>query len=204
MTSRIGDESIIQKRPSRAALRILVVCSANRGRSPAATYLLQDAAAKLKPRRKVIVRSAGLSAQPGQEMLASMRDAMQTQRLPVNEHRSRTFDIHEARRSHLVITMTEEQRRTVTRSDPTLIPKTFTLLELARLVASPQWKPEWNGTDDVVARIHRMRPHAAAPAKPEDVNDPLHGGSRMAASVLGKIDRAVQQIARPLFGDPRH
>jgi protein-tyrosine phosphatase len=180
---------------------VLVVCTANRARSPVAAQLLA-AAASDRHAAHVLVHSAGIAADPGLDLLPSMRKVMLRRGMKVPEHRARRLDAREALGSQLVITMTEQQRRAVTRSGPSLVPRCYTLLELVRLVRSPHWCDEWNGRDDVVERLNRTRALAAPPDRPEDVPDPSQGGTRLARSVLDQIDRAVRSIADPLFGAP--
>jgi protein-tyrosine-phosphatase len=148
----------------------------------------------------VLVNSAGLAASPGEEMLPTMRWALSSQGLSVPRHRSRRFDEGEALGSRLVIAMTSEQRRYVSRLDPAMVPRTYTLLELVRLVASPHWCPEWNGRSDVVELLHHTRHHAAPAVADEDIPDPAVGNIRLAQSVLVQLLDAVRQLAPPLFG----
>jgi len=182
-------------------MHVLVVCTANRARSPVAAQILAAAAAD-RHATHVLVHSAGLAAEPGWEMLPSMRKAMLRRGMKAPEHRSRSLDVHEALDSQLVITMTEEQRRVVSRAGPGVVPRCYTLLELVRLVTSRHWCDEWNGRPDVVEHLHRTRALAAPPHRPEDLPDPSQGGTKLARLVLDRIDRAVRAVADPLFGPP--
>lgn len=182
-------------------MQILVVCTANQGRSPATAQLLTAAAAR-RGRDDVRVHSAGLMAADGLEMLPSMRQAMVQQGLHVNEHYSHRFDELQALACHLVITMSADQRKAMTRLDPSMVPRCYTLLELVRLVTSPHWRAEWNGRPDVVAQLHRTRPYALPGGHDEDIPDPARGGPRLARSVLSQISGAVRQMETPLFGEP--
>lgn len=180
-------------------MHILVVCTANRARSPVAALILAAAAAE-RGAAHVLVHSAGVAAEPGLDLLPSMRKVLLRRGMKVPEHRARRLEAREALGSQLVITMTEEQRRAVARAGPGLVPRCYTMLELVRLVRSPHWCEEWNGRPRVVEQLHRTRALAAPPARPEDVPDPSQGGTRLARSVLDRIDRAVQSVADPLFG----
>lgn len=180
-------------------MHVLVVCTANRARSPVAAQLL---AATARDRRAdhVLVHSAGIAAQPGLDLLPSMRKVMLRRGMKVPEHRAHRLETHEALGSQLVITMTEEQRRAVNRVGPSVVPRCYTLLELVRLTGSAHWSHDWNGRPDVVELLQRTRALAAPPVHPEDVPDPSTGGTRLARSVLDRIDRSVRAVADPLFG----
>jgi len=164
---------------------------------------LLSAAASARGADHVFVHSAGIAAEPGLELLPTMRKVMLRRGMPVPEHRARQLDGQEAMSSQLVITMTEEQRRAVSRAGPTMVPRCYTLLELVRLVGSPHWSREWNGRPDVVELLHRTRALAAPSAQPEDLPDPSHGGTWLARSVLDRMERAVDAVADPLFGTRR-
>jgi protein-tyrosine-phosphatase len=180
-------------------MQVLVVCTGNRARSPTTAQLLADAAAR-RGRQDVLVNSAGLAATPGEELLPTMRWALLSRGLSVPRHRSRGFDEGEALGSQLIIAMSGTQRRYISRLDPSMVARTYTLLELVRLVASRHWCSEWNGRCDVVERLHHTRPHAAPADGTEDIPDPAAGGSRLAQSVLGQLLQAVGRVAPPLFG----
>jgi protein-tyrosine phosphatase len=183
---------------------ILVVCTANRARSPAAAHLLAEEARRRKADGAVRLRSAGLNVGEWQGMLTSMAKAMRARGHQVEGHLSRRVDQAQLEASRLVVTMTEDQRRDVCRLDPSAVPRCFTLRELARLSSSPEWRPEWaaawGGDVDVVTRLHGIRPLVPPADEQEDIADPREGGRRLARSVLADIASAVEEIATPLFG----
>lgn len=187
--------------PTSTGVTILVVCEANRARSPAAARLLEAEA--LRRDRKLRIRSAGVNAYQRRGLLDTMEKAMASRGIDTTGHLARSLDIDEVLASSLVLTMTEEQRREVMRLDPAVVVRCFTLREVVRLVTSQRWSPEWNGRADVPRRLHEVRAWAAPPSKrPEDVIDPVIGGQRLARHVLTDIVTAVDAISTPLFGEP--
>jgi protein-tyrosine phosphatase len=183
---------------------ILVVCTANRARSPAAAHLLAAEAQRRKVNGAARVVSAGLDVAEWHGMLRTMSDAMTARGLHLEGHVASALQVDTALSSRLVVAMTEEQRRRVALLDPSLVARCFALRELVRLVSSSFWRPEWNGAwdgeRDVAGHLHAIRPLVLPARRPEDIADPREGGHRMARVVLADIVAAVESIAEPLFG----
>ena len=183
---------------------ILVVSTGNRARGPAAAHLLSAEASRRD--LEVSVASAGLKVGEWRGLLFSMTEAMATRGIAAQEHLARALDVDELRSNGLVVTMTEQQRRRVSRLDPSAIERCFTLRELTRLVSSPRWQSRWDGAQDVVPRLHALRPFVPPADDAEDIVDPARGGRRMARHVLNDVAAAVKRVSTPLFGPvpPRH
>ncbi len=180
--------------------RVLVLCTANRARSPVMAGLLRREAAARGLDGQVRIESAGLQAQPGEPLLPSVVRFVGSMALGLDEHRSRPIELDEGERPGLVLTMTEAQRHAVLRMQPRLLDRTFTVREVVRLLSSPTWDQGWEGRPDVVHHLHRLRPLVPGVPAPEDVPDPATGGRRLAASVVRELERTAPRLASALWG----
>ena len=180
--------------------RVLVLCTANRARSPVMAGLLRREAALRGLADRVRIESAGLQAHDGEPLLPTVQRAVQSLELDLNGHLSRQIELDRGERPRLVLTMTETQRHTVLRMQPRLLDRTFTVREVLRLLGSHQWDPSWEGTPEVVHQLHHVRPLVAGANAPEDVADPADGGRRLAASVIAELRRSAPRLASALWG----
>jgi len=108
---------------------ILVVCTANRCRSPLAAAALQRRVAPRDP--SVAVESSGLGP-GGFPATPPTIDAARVLGLDLSDHRSRTVDRAQIGRAELVLAMERAQVREVVVVDQRAWPRTFTLKELVR------------------------------------------------------------------------
>jgi protein-tyrosine phosphatase len=184
------------------AIDLLVVCTANQARSPVAELLFsREADKRLGPDHGFVVRSAGVHAPSGASVLSTMDAALDRRGLSVDYHRSRPLRVEELEATRLVITMTEEHRRDVNRRAPSLVGRTFTLREVDRLVSSPQWDGAWDGADDAIERLPRLRPLVPKPDRREDVIDPAGHSVGIALAVLDELTDRIGRISAHLFGE---
>jgi protein-tyrosine phosphatase len=180
---------------------LLLVCTANQARSPAAELLFRrQAVDRLGDEHGLEIRSAGVYAASGVGLLPTMADALSQQGLSYDDFRSRPLSAEEIDSSRLVITMTEEHRRAVNRMAPSAVARSYTLPELDRLVSSSHWDAAWDGADDLVDHLRRLRPLVAKPNGPEDVVDPAGHGVDVAVAVLDELRVRIARIGPHLFG----
>lgn len=177
---------------------VLLVCRANRARSPIARALLAHYAVEHELVPMPVITSSGLYAQKGQPLLTSMGDAVRRKGYEVSEHRSRVFSLRDASAARIVITFEQELTRNILAQGPTLVRHTFTLREIVRLSASPDWDAAWNGLPDVAARLHALRP-LVEPGD-DDTPDPVGGRRRVARSVFDGLERDVEIVAPVVLG----
>ena len=180
--------------------RVLVLCTANRARSPVMAELLRREAEARGLAGHVEIDSAGLRAQPDDPLLPSVERVARSLGLGLNGHRARPLELDSAARPGLVLTMTEAQRHTLLRMQPRLLDRTFTVREILRLVGSPHWDQRWEGTPEVVHHLHHVRPLVPGAKAPEDIADPATGGRRLAASVVGELRRYAPRVGTALWG----
>ena len=179
---------------------VLVVCEADRARSPVLAQLLRREAERRGLGTAVRIEDAGLRARPGEPLLPSVERVVRPLGLGLENHRSTPLELPLQDPAELVLTMTEEQRRTVVRAQRELLDRAFTVREALRLLSSRWWDPRWEGTSYVVARLHRVRPLVRPAPTPEDVADPARGGRRLAGAVVDELSRASARLAASLWG----
>ena len=178
---------------------LLVVCRANRARSPVAAHLLRTYAREHKLRPLPVVASSGLFADANQPLLPGVERVLAARGHEAPDHLSRRFRIEEARAATLVITFEREFVRSIVTQEAALGGRTFTLRELRRLVTSPLWDAAWNGGPELAARLHRLRPRVAA--GDDDTPDPAGARGRAARRVLASVVQDTIALAPVLLGD---
>lgn len=200
-------------------VRIVVVCDANRARSPLAAALLARHAAA-RGVTDVVVESAGMHARDDEPAVALVAEvARERTGIDLSRHRSRALTDADLT-ADLMITMTRTQLDRITPRAPGLAARVFTLRELVALLALPD--SEVDGRVDaadpaaLVARAHgrrHRRPLAedadADAVDRDDIVDPvvprlsatrLGGATRRARAAVTTIDTEVARLADLLFG----
>lgn len=114
--------------PRGEAVNILIVCTGNICRSPAAELILRSFALP-----GVHVESAGTEAIVGSGIDEPMRRLLDGDGIDAAEFRARQFTAEMVERSDIVLAAAKEHRRTILREVPSALRRTFTLLELADL-----------------------------------------------------------------------
>jgi protein-tyrosine phosphatase len=176
-----------------AALRALVVCTANQCRSPMAAALLD----RELTRRGIPadVRSAGTSAVPDipptDDAIALMKD----DGLDISAHRSRPVATDELQRADVVVTMTRAHLRDLATRSPAAFPRMFTLKELARRA---QEEPREND-DEVrgwIARLsaERRTTDLLGDDPMDDVEDPIGCPIDVYAAVVVELTDAIARL----------
>jgi protein-tyrosine phosphatase len=109
--------------------KILVVCTANRCRSPIAAAILAQEAA----RRGLEVQVDSVGLLPGGQPVPpdGLRRAAELG-LDLRSHRSRTVQRADLTGADLVVTMSREHARTLVAQEPSVWPRIFTLKQLPR------------------------------------------------------------------------
>ena len=181
-----------------APFRILVVCTGNICRSPAAAAYLgcrlgTDA---------VTVSSAGLEARVGEPVAPQMA---RLSHVPLDGFAARHLTPEMIREADLVLTMTRDQRAAVVAKVPAAVRRTFTLVEfatLAEVVANAEDGLPPGGVERVAAvvalapRFRSLRPHG----DDDDIEDPYGGRSAAYARAMLRIRAAVEAVGTALTG----
>lgn len=183
---------------------VLVVCTGNICRSPAVERLLVHA---LGPESGVGVGSAGVRAVVGAPMSAPMVELVEAAGASAAGFTARQVTAPLVESADLVLAMTRSHRAALVELVPGAVRRTFTLRELARLLADVD--PAALPSGPVPERLAALGPLAAAQrarqadAREDDVVDPYGGGSRLYALAFRQLEPAVQTIAGHLLGEPR-
>jgi protein-tyrosine phosphatase len=187
------------------AIDLLVVCTANQARSPAAELLFRrEAETRLGADHDLVIRSAGVHAVPGSPVLSTMAAAVERYELSLDDYLSRPLDAAEVQASRLVVTMTESHRHSVNHLVPAAVGRTYTLRELERLVSAPQWDPAWDGADDIDVRLRGIRPLVPKSDRPEDILDPAGRRVEIVVAILDELSDRISRVGRHLFGPSPH
>lgn len=181
------------------AFRTLTVCTGNICRSPVAERLLQAALGD-----SVTVASAGVRGMVGDPLHPEMVALLERSGIPADGFAARQVSSADVRSADLVLALTREHRAQLVQQTPAALRRSFTLLEFARIVASPDLPPVAAG--DVGVRLRDLVPLAAryrslaGRAETQDVPDP-YGRDRAAYELAyGLISDAVDAIARAARG----
>jgi protein-tyrosine phosphatase len=103
----------------------------------------------------------------------------------------------------LVVTMTADHATDVLELAPGAAEKTFTLKELAALVAAlppTEASTDREGVLERIAEAHRLRTESPGVHPPDDVRDPLGMPPDAYREVAAEIEDAVDELVRGLFG----
>jgi len=172
----------------REPLRILMICEGNLCRSPLAERLLQDRLGS-----SAVVRSAGVRGADAAEMDPYAAAELVRRGGDPAGFRSQDLDPADVREADLVLTMTTAQRSHVLAEEPTALSRTFTLRELAHLLADA---PAGELDPGLIAELAQGR--SAATLERYDIADPIGQSAAVHTAVADEIDEAVAVIAQHL------
>ncbi|MCA0144556.1 hypothetical protein [Blastococcus sp. LR1] len=175
--------------PAATPFSVLMVCTGNICRSPAAELLLR---AGLDGDPGVEVSSAGLAALAGQPVAAPVARLLAERGVDVDGFTARQLQPPALRAAGLVLTMTAAQRSAVVTRLPAAVRRTFTLREFAELtsLAGPGTGPPAERLAAVVAQAPRLRAQRAG-SREDDIEDPYQRPDDVVARVMDLIDDAV-------------
>lgn len=176
---------------------VLIVCTGNVCRSPAAERLL---AARVPP--AITVSSAGLGALAGRGVDGPMALALSQQGVDPDGHVARQFTPGLLAAADLVLTAEAAQRNAILHDAPAAMPRTFTLREFGRLGAAlpPLHAPVTeDALRDRVRQVAAQRGAVPAPAAgADDVGDPFGAPLAFARATLDQLVTAVDGVVAAL------
>ncbi len=179
---------------------ILVVCLGNLCRSPLAEHLLRQRLAEHlgAGAAGVVVSSAGVRARVGRGMDKFAEAELRRLGCDAGGFQARQFTPEQAFSAALVLTATRDLRSQILQEAPQALKRTFTLRELATLVASGRLSSDDDsgGAAALVARAAAWR--GSARLGDYDVADPIGRSSDCHRAVADLIDRECTVIARAL------
>lgn len=172
-------------------VRVLVVCTGNICRSPAAEILLREHNVF---GTNAVIESAGIGAVVGAPIDPPMCEILdQVGDWDTNTHRARQITSEMTTQADLVITMSTEQRSEVLSRDPQAISKVFTLVELGHLVRI-------FGSSRSIGELHALRSHLPRLLK-LDIADPYRRGDKAMRISALEIIRAVGMLSGAPMAD---
>jgi protein-tyrosine phosphatase len=194
------DEQSTREAAGDGPFRVLCVCEGNIARSPVAALLLQTG---LGP--DVEVTSAGTRAVVGAPLVAPMVTLLADRVAGTGTFRARQLRADLVRGADLVLTMTRRQRGRVVELAPAVVRRTFTLRELARLLADVD--PQDLSVGTLVDRLRQVVPAAAAQRRyvadprTDDIADPYGRDDEAYRRAFSEIVDAVDVVARAVAPD---
>jgi len=184
-------------------VRILTVCTGNICRSPVAERLLQAGLDEVQP-GAFEVRSAGTRAMVGDPVQPPSAKIIRSYGGTPEDFAARQLTPKLLKESDLVLAMTAQHRGAVMQLDPSLLKRTFTIREFARMLqvleqrdapaAAVDLPAFWRG---LPARAASVRHLALAPeASDNDVIDPYRRGQEQYNQMEAELAPAIQTILR--------
>ncbi len=178
---------------------VLAVCTGNICRSPAVERLL---AARLAG-TDVAVVSAGTRAVVGHPVSAPMVPLLTSAGARVEGFAAQQLDAGLVTRADLVLGLTRDHRSAVVSLAPAAVRRTFTLLELARLLEHVD-PDELRAAGDTVGARVRALPRLVTAVRhlagrgEDDVVDPYGGSAALYRESFGQLAPAVEAVAAAL------
>jgi protein-tyrosine phosphatase len=182
---------------------ILVLCTANLCRSPAAQAMLaRELAARGEHAR---VTSAGIAAGGAVPVPGEVAVVLAGYGLDVTGHRSSLMTAAGLGRADLIVTLAREHLRHAVVAVPEAWPRAFTLRELARRGAQAGPRAPGEPLAGWLARVHDGRSRLAllGDGEPDDVADPAGGRMGDYKRTAAQISAAVARVADLAWGMSR-
>ena len=184
-------------------VRILTVCTGNICRSPVAERLLQAGLDEVQP-GAFVVRSAGTRAMVGDPIQPPSADIIRSYGGTPEDFAARLLTPKMLRESDLVLAMTAKHRGAVMQMDPSLLKRTFTIREFARMLQVLEQREAPSAVVDLPAfwrglpaRAASVRHLALAPeASDNDVVDPYRRSQELYNQMEDELAPAIQTILR--------
>lgn len=175
------------------ALSVLVVCTANRARSP-----LGEALARRwldEHGVDATVGSAGTHAEWGAPATPQTEEVAAKLGFDLSGHESRPIDPDVVAGIDLIITMEQAHALELAHRYPELHDRTFTLIELADLAPGHERRPDQTVTE-WIADMSKARPFAQmfSLANPHDIADPVGRSVRRHKRTAGQILDALEVV----------
>jgi len=194
--------------------RVLLVCTANICRSPAAARLLAGrlgASIEFESRGTHAVPGAGMCDVAANWVMMNSGSAGGVAGGAERGHVSRQLELADVRASTLILTASQQQRAKVIELRPSAQVRTFTMAQAARIA-------QWRGLaarsgmpagadlpDRLLWLAEELDAHRGTAPRPEpesldDLPDPHQGGRH--ADVFGAMLAAVEAFCAPLLSSP--
>lgn len=178
--------------------RILVVCTGNICRSPAAERLLRSALGRLSDPWSATVESAGVGAVVGHPVQERMAALLRADGVEADGFAARQLTPQLVAAADVVLVADRTHREAVLRTVPTALRRTFMLKEfvrLALLVADDDPPvPVGERLRWLLGRVPLMRGRSPAPEGADDIADPYGGSDDDYRIAYDDIRQAVNDL----------
>jgi protein-tyrosine phosphatase len=181
-------------------MNILLVCTANVCRSPAAEFLLASHLGSAA--RDISIRSAGVNASAGAPIDDTIGNLLRSRGVETRPFSSRQLTVRMLESADLVLTASTSHRSAVVQLLPTAVRRTLTLRQLARYApfilesgeppAGSAARLGW-----ILAAVPQAR--ALAPRDDDSIADPMGRSRGHYRAAVDAVDKACAAIA-PLLG----
>lgn len=176
---------------------LLVLCRANRCRSPFAAELLR----RFLRGADVHVESAGLLP-GGYEMPAAGQSVGRTLGMDFSGHRSRELDPSALERFDLVLTMSRDQSRDAVLAVDALWPRVFTVVQFARWLGDHEY-PADLPLRDWLAETARDRRRIELVGSGDEISDPVDRPAAAWLSMVAELVPPLEIIAHGICAKSR-
>ncbi|MGP4031802.1 arsenate reductase/protein-tyrosine-phosphatase family protein [Pseudarthrobacter sp. 1C304] len=184
-------------------VQILTVCTGNICRSPVAERLLQAGLDQVQP-GAFEVRSAGTRAMVGDPIQPASADIIRTYGGTPDGFAARLLTPKILREQDLVLAMTAKHRGAVMQTDASLLKRTFTIREFARMLKVLEERDAPSAAVDLPAFWRELPARAAsvrhlalaADAADNDVVDPYRRGQEVYDQMEDELAPAILTILR--------
>jgi len=177
---------------------ILVVCTGNVCRSPAAEGFLRRALSQRLGADAPEVASAGTAGWDGSGATHEAVRASAERGIDIEAHRARVLTAEQIAGADLIVTMAREHTAAVIAIDRAAASRTFALKQLVRVLeTSPS--PS-SGLDASVRRAAFARAGYEGKANDEDVEDPLGEPLDTYRAMASELEDWTERLAEALFG----
>lgn len=179
---------------------ILFVCTGNICRSPYLEFSLRAALAGTVL-ANVSVSSAGTAALEGHSASRPTLKLLNAHGIDARTFRARRLTPQLIGEAGIILTATRDHRRDVTRLDPTAAERTFTVLQLARMLRVADAVVPGPGAHSdpvillpgVVARALSARGHTTG-GEGDDIEDPWHRPTRVYRRAAERMDEGLAPL----------
>jgi protein-tyrosine phosphatase len=180
---------------SREHASVLMVCTGNICRSPAAERLARH---HWGSHGDITVTSAGTGALVGEPINLSMRHLMLLDALDTVDFAARHLTSQLVAGSDVILGMTTRHRKGAISMDPASLRKTFTLMEFARIAEAAARDLRTETPADRLREIVEVAHLHRAPGEGDEINirDPFGHGTEVYEMSYGAIKQSVLTVSR--------
>ncbi len=170
---------------------VLVVCTGNVCRSP---YVAARLAVELPD---LTVVSAGTGALVGEQPVVEVQALLAEQGIATDGMVARSVDRAQVRGARLILTAARRHRVEISRLVPTAADRTYTVLELARVLRA-EGEPRGIGLDGVLAAARQATAEDGGRDLEDDLDDPYRLSERHFIQMALDVETALGVLAPAL------